>query len=87
VASLKEKLSEKKGQDFDKCYMAHQVVAHMQMLDTLKVFKKHASGQLAELINGGIQTTEDHLMHAENLMKKLDGASATTARRPGSERD
>jgi predicted outer membrane protein len=87
VASLKEKLSEKKGAEFDKCYMGHQVVAHMQMLDTLKVFQKHADGQLAELINGGIQTTEDHLMHAEEIMKKLEGvAAASTARRPGEQK-
>jgi predicted outer membrane protein len=88
VESLKEKLSEKKGEEFDKCYMGHQVVAHMQMLDTLKVFKRHASGEMAQLINNGIQTTEDHLMHAENIMKKLEGgAAATTARRPGGDRE
>jgi len=88
LASAKELLNEKEGAEFDKCYMGQQLFAHMQMLDTLKVFKGHASGEFAELIQGGIETTEDHLMHAENIMKKLDGgAAASTARRPGTQRD
>jgi predicted outer membrane protein len=88
LASAKEALSEKEGAEFDTCYMDHQLFAHMQMLDTLKVFKRHAQGDMAELIQNGIATTEDHLMHAEKLVKQLHGgAAASTARRPGAQRD
>jgi predicted outer membrane protein len=82
LTSLKEELGGLEGKQFDTCYMSHQVASHMQMLDTLKVFKRHASPELAELISLGIDTTQDHLMHAKKWMKDFHGATAETARRP-----
>jgi predicted outer membrane protein len=88
LASTKDMLKEKEGAEFDKCYMGQQLMAHMQMLDTLKVFKRHADGQFADLIQNGIGTTEDHLRHAKKLVKQhAAGAAASTARRPGTQRD
>jgi predicted outer membrane protein len=87
LASTKKMLEEKEGAEFDKAYMGQQLFSHMQMLDTLKVFKRHAQGDFADLIQNGIATTEDHLMHAEKICKQLDGAAASTARRPGTQRE
>jgi predicted outer membrane protein len=86
VASFKKKFGELDGKQFDTCYMAHMVSAHMHMLDTLKVFKRHASPELAQLIQGGIATSEDHLMHAMNMVKEFGGPTAETVRRPAEER-
>lgn len=82
LASLKKKLGEKEGADFDKAYIGTQWVMHMQMIDEMKVFKEHASPQLAEAINEGIQTAQDHMMHTERLMQKLYEGGPRTARRP-----
>jgi len=81
LATFKEEFGNLEGRQFDTCYMGHQMAAHLHMLDTLKVFKQHASPELADLIAQGIETTEDHLMHARKMMKELDG-TAETAQRP-----
>ncbi len=85
LATMKEELGGLEGKQFDTCYMSHQVAAHMKMLDTLKVFKQQATPELAGLIAMGIETTQDHLMHAKKWMKDFHGghaATAETARRP-----
>jgi predicted outer membrane protein len=80
LSSMKEELSKVEGRQFDTCYMGHQVTAHMQMLDTLKVFKQHATPELAELLSLGIDTTEDHLMHAMKWMKEHQVTAETVSR-------
>jgi len=80
LASAKDELGHKEGKEFDQCYMGMQTAAHMHMLDTLKVFQRHASPQLADLLKGAIETTEDHLDHAKKMIKDF-GPSAETARR------
>ena len=85
VATLKAELEGLEGAQFDRCYMGHQLVAHMKMLDTLKVFKEHASPELAQVIQAGIDTTADHLKHARAMMKDFDKPAAETVRRPATE--
>src|SRR5262249_42426854 len=80
MATVKNELSHKEGKEFDQCFMGIQTGAHMQMLDTLKVFQRHASPQLADLLKGAIETTEDHLDHAKKMIKDF-GPAAETARR------
>jgi len=75
--SAMKELQEKQGTEFDKCYVGMQIGMHMQMLDTLKVFKNHASPELASLLDKGRETTEMHLDHAKKLMKELDGKTAS----------
>lgn len=98
VQSAQQSLSEKPESEFDKCYMFSQVMAHMEMLDTLKVSQKHASPELQAVLQKGEQTTQQHLQHAEKLAEQVDhdhGASADKPRnanerqpsdRPASER-
>jgi hypothetical protein len=66
--------------------MGHQVAGHLKMLDTLKVFKRHASPELAELIGMGIDTTEDHLMHAKKMVKEFEGVAETARRTEATEK-
>lgn len=85
-SSTRKELGSIEGRQFDSCFMGMQLAGHMHMLDTLKVFERHASPELAELIRGGIDTTEDHLMHAKKWLKETDHAAAETARRSSNER-
>ncbi|MES2794057.1 MAG: DUF4142 domain-containing protein [Planctomycetota bacterium] len=77
LASAKEKLEEKSGNDFDRCFIGHQIGMHMAMKDKLVVFQRHVSPELAELLAAGQKTTEEHLAEAETLMGKLEHHSTT----------
>lgn len=84
IASAERELSQKRGAQFDKCYVGMQSVAHMHMLDKLQVFRNYASPQLQPGIDEAIQTTQAHLQHAKQLMASLD-PSASGAARPASQ--
>jgi len=71
LQSSKKELERYKGAEFDKAYMGMQVAAHMEMLDKLKVFKNHASGQLQQDIEQGIETTQEHLKEAHKIMDEI----------------
>jgi predicted outer membrane protein len=73
LASAQHELEQKEGEEFDKCYIGMQIVMHMQMLDTLKVFSRYASPQLDQIIEQAEDTTQDHLDHAKELIKDHDG--------------
>jgi len=75
--SAMKELQHKEGSEFDKCYVGMQISMHMQMLDTLKVFKNHASPEMASVLDKGRDTTESHLEHAKKLMKELEGKTAS----------
>jgi len=71
LKSSKKELGQKEGHEFDQCYMGMQIAAHMHMLDELKVFKNHTSGELQQDIEESIDTTESHLKHAKKIMDGL----------------
>jgi predicted outer membrane protein len=79
--TLKAELEKKEGPEFDKCYLGQQIMAHMQMIDTLKVFQQHASEELKPVLAEGQQTAQGHLEHAKELIKKIEGAATDSARR------
>jgi len=70
--SAQRALQEEKGAEFDKCYMGMQIGAHMKMIDTLKVFEKHSSPELQQVLRKGQQTAQKHLDQAKKLMKDVD---------------
>jgi len=77
VETMKKELGEKTGEDFDKCFMGMQVGGHLHMADTLKVMKKYASPQLRSVLEEGETTTAEHLAHAKQIMKSLEGEKRT----------
>ena len=84
LKTTQSELSAKKGADFDKCYMTQQVMAHLHMIDTMTVYKNHASPAVQSLLDEGISTAQTHLTHAKDLCKKCEaqtGAKAKTAKR------
>jgi predicted outer membrane protein len=81
LATAMEELEGKKGEEFDKCYTGMQIAAHQKMVVALDVLKNHATTpELRQIITQGSETTQQHLSHAKNLMKSLDGATATAKR-------
>jgi len=85
LATAKRELGEKEGKEFDMCYMGMQVGAHLKMVDTLTVFKKHAvSPELQQVISDGLETAQQHLEHAKELAKRMhQEAVASADRRTG----
>jgi len=71
LQSAKKELGGKEGQEFDQCYMGMQIVAHMGMIDKLKVFKNYATGELQQDIEESIDTAEHHLKEAKKIMDEL----------------
>jgi len=68
IAALKEK----KGADFDHAFMHQQVMAHMSMLDTLKVAGNHASPELKPTLDEAAQHTQAHLDEAKQILEQLE---------------
>jgi predicted outer membrane protein len=77
-----QELSGKPGTEFDKCYMTAQVLAHEKMLVTLRVFQRHASPELAQVIAEGEKSASRHLEHARRLAQQAEESYFRTAARP-----
>jgi putative membrane protein len=73
LANAKKKMGEMDGDKFDICFIGHQIAKHEEMKTKLTVFQRHASGEFAQLLATGLETTEAHLKKAEDIMKDLDG--------------
>jgi predicted outer membrane protein len=86
VAAAQRELSAKQGKEFDQCFMFMQVGGHMKMAEVLAVLNTHASPELQQILDEGLQTTQQHLEHAKQLAKKLDESSVTASDRPATDR-
>lgn len=73
--STQEELGKKDGAEFDKCFMGAQLGAHMHAIDTMKVFQRHATGELRQVLDEGVQAATSHLEHAKGIMKSLETAA------------
>ncbi len=80
LSESKEKLGKKNGNEFDECFIGHQIAMHGAMKDKLVVFKRHTSGELAQTIAAGIETTETHMKKAEEIMKQLASGSPSRSK-------
>jgi predicted outer membrane protein len=74
-SSARRELESKQGAEFDKCFMLMQVGAHVHAVDTMEVFKNHATGQLRQTITDALPTVQQHLDHAKRIAKSLEGAA------------
>ena len=74
-------LMEKQGADFDRCYMGMQLGAHMKAVDTLEVFRNHASPNLRPVVEEALPTVQMHLQHVKDIVKKTEVASSEGARK------
>lgn len=78
LASSKKFLGEKKGSDFDMAYVGSQCVVHQQMIDKATVLRQYASADLRSTIDKGIESAENHLGHAKELIEKLASAEKSS---------
>lgn len=76
--SMEHELLSKTGNEFDECFVGMQIAAHMHMADTLTVFERHANGDFKNVLEEGLQTTQNHLQHAKSLIKTLAGETTPT---------
>jgi putative membrane protein len=72
LASAKRELEQLSGADFDRSYVGMQIAKHMEALDTLTVFKKHASADLGKILQEAETTVQGHYDHLKGLMRKLE---------------
>jgi len=86
LADANKKLSDKDGDKFDICYIGHQIAKHEDMKAKLTVFQRHASGELAQVLASGLETTESHLKKAEQIMKSLDSDDNKSEKRDRSDK-
>jgi predicted outer membrane protein len=78
--ALKEELQSKSGAEFDKCYLGAMIGSHMESLAALEVIGQQTEGQLAEVAQQAQPIVQQHLDHAKQLAKQLEGASPSGAR-------
>ncbi len=71
VANATKEMSEKKGPEFDRAYIGMQIAAHYRMIDTQKVLREHATPELRDLIDKGIETAQAHVDQAKKIMHSL----------------
>jgi predicted outer membrane protein len=74
--ALKEELQSKSGAEFDKCYVGAMIGSHMQSLAALEVIGQQTQGQLAEVAQQAQPIVQQHLDHAKQLAKQLEGTQA-----------
>jgi len=72
LESARDDAKKHSGAEFDKHFMAAQVVAHKGMLDKLQVFERHVSPQTAQLFADAQETTKKHLKEAESICQRLE---------------
>lgn len=77
----KTELQEKSGVEFDKCYVGNAVGMHAHALAALQVIGKQSQGTIAQVAQQAQPTVQQHLEHAKQLMKQLDGQATSTAQR------
>jgi predicted outer membrane protein len=75
LASAQRELNQKQGKDFDMAYVGMQIVAHMGMVDKLSVFSRHASGELQQVLNEGLETSQQHLEHVKQLVHQVESSA------------
>ena len=74
--AIRKDLERRKGSEFDDAFVGFQIAGHVDALETMKVFRKHASPQFQQVLSDGIKTTEHHLADAQKLMEELAGKSS-----------
>ena len=80
LQNAKEELQKKSGAEFDKCYVGMAIGAHMQAIAALEVIGEQTQGQLAQVAKQAQPKVQEHLEHAKQLAKQLEGQASTAER-------
>lgn len=74
--AVRDELQQKQGAEFDKCYVGVQVAGHMHMVAALEVIEQQGPDQLRQIAQQARPTVEQHLEHAKQLIKQLEGSGS-----------
>jgi predicted outer membrane protein len=87
LQSARKELTKYEGDDFDKAYIGLQIAQHMEMLDKLQVFRRHASQNMQGDLDEAIETVQGHLKHARQIMdeQKDQGSKGSSGRKGGND--
>ncbi|MCI0334704.1 MAG: DUF4142 domain-containing protein [Planctomycetes bacterium] len=83
--AMREELQQKQGVEFDKCYIGAQIGGHTKALAALEVIQEQGPGQLQQFAQQAQPIVQQHLDHAKQIMKQLEGSGAVgnrAARQP-----
>jgi predicted outer membrane protein len=88
-----KELGEKRGSEFDECYIGQQIGGHLQMIAAMTVFERHVSPDLQRVISDQRKTAEQHLAHAKQIARDVKSSPSaagdrgisqpSTAQQPG----
>ncbi len=78
TVSIVNMLNKKEEAKFDKAYIGTQLTAHMELWDTVQVFKKHASPDLRRVLEEAHPVIEQHLQRLHQIMGELEGTPSKT---------
>lgn len=78
--SLRDELQQKQGAEFDLCYIGSQIGGHMQMVAALEVLGQQGPEQIQQLAQKAQPIVQQHLDHAKQIAKQLEGQSSAGSR-------
>lgn len=76
--NFREELQQKQGSEFDKCYVGSQIAGHMHSVAALEVLQQQGPGQVKQLAQEALPKVQQHLDHAKQLMKQLEGETTSS---------
>lgn len=74
VTTARDELGELQGLRFDERFVGHQLDAHYVLFDHAVVFRKHASAELAPVLDTSRPIIERHIAACKELMARLETA-------------
>jgi predicted outer membrane protein len=70
-------LSQKEGDEFDKCFLGVQIAMHNGMLAKLKASEGYVSAEFQSVLQEATMATQQHKDHAVQLMEQIAAASGS----------
>jgi len=87
--AIRQELQQKSGAEFDKAFVGTAINAHIHAIAALEVIGQQSQGQLSQIAQQARPTVQQHLDHAKQLMRSLEGESgssgSSSARRSSSQ--
>ncbi len=78
LVSGKEMMSKKSGAEFDKAFMAVQIVGHSALLAELKALESRSPSDFQVVIHAANESVQNHMQKAESICKTLETQNQKT---------
>ena len=77
-STMKKEWEAVSGQEFDRAFMKHQVMAHEMLLASMKSVRSNASAEMRKSLDAGIEKVTQHLKQARELCDQVCKAKSQT---------